>query len=123
MGNNGGRIALGVATGGMSELWKASAEGAVKGIDDLSGAKDAREAAKDAANKQLQAQDKLQADAKLKAENDLAAAKETTAQRAARAKFKSASGNNRGGTLLTGPSGVTVPTIGTSYTGKTLLGS
>ena len=119
MGDNGGRIALGLVTGGLSE----AAVGAVKGIDKASGAKDARDAAKDAANKQLQAQEKLQADAKLKAENDLAASKETAAQRAARAKFKSSVPQNRGGTLLTGPSGVAVPTIGMSYTGKTLLGS
>lgn len=119
MGDNAGRIALGVVTGGVSEL----AIAGVKEFDKASGAKAAREEAKAAGQRQLQQLEKLQGEQKFNQENSRKVAAETRAQRDARARvIAGRSGKGRQGTILTGPEGAPVPLIGTNYSGKTLLG-
>jgi len=121
MGDDVGRVVAAAVTGGLSEAYPAT----VKGLDKLSGAKANRDAIKDASNRQLQEQQRLQDEAKLRTTNEAAIANETSIQQQARAKQRAitASLGGRKGTILTGPAGAPVPTIGGATTGKTLIGS
>lgn len=117
-------VAVATAVGGpIAGTVVAGTKLAVKGIDEVSGAKAAREEAKAAGQRQMQALDKLQTDAQFQQENSRKIASETKAQRDSRARAGIAkSGKGRQGTILTGPEGAPVPLIGMNYSGKTLLG-
>lgn len=94
---------------------------AVKGIDEATGAKAAREEQTRLADEGLARQKKLEADAakRLKDEETLSAA--TEAQRVARVSRSGSSKSGRSGTILTSPLGA--PASAGGYTGgKTLLG-
>jgi hypothetical protein len=116
-----GRILAAAATGGASELTLQSGAGAVRGVDEVTGAREERERTKRLADEQAAAvkahEDEL-AKRKAQEESDEAAG---AARSQARARQRSAAAAARGrrDTLVTGPLGLPEDSL---ITAKSLLG-
>jgi len=109
MSSGTGRTALAIGTLGNSEIMRKGAELSFKGVDELTGAKKAREQAKAAGDKQLAEMKALENEAVTRKQNEESSTANAAAQRQARTNQQKLTSRNigRSGTILTSPLGVT----------------